>query len=31
METKTTTAITTVKQELHLREWIEQIKAQQAV
>ena len=29
METKTTTAITTVKQELHLREWIEQIKAQQ--
>lgn len=29
METKTTTAITTVKQKLHLREWIEQIKAQQ--
>ena len=26
---KTTTAITTVKQELHLREWSEQIKAQQ--
>lgn len=29
MVAKTTTAITTVKQELHLREWSEQIKAQQ--
>lgn len=29
MAAKTTTAITTVKQELHLREWSEQIKAQQ--
>lgn len=29
METKTTTAISTVKQEIKLREWTEQIKAQQ--
>lgn len=29
MGTKTSTAITTVKQELRLREWTEQIKAQQ--
>lgn len=29
MGTKTTTAISTVKQEVQLREWTEQIKAQQ--
>ena len=29
MSTKTTTAIATVKQEVRLREWSEQIKAQQ--
>ena len=29
MSTKTTTSISTVKQEIRLREWSEQIKAQQ--
>ncbi|MBR6107884.1 MAG: hypothetical protein IKQ39_07725 [Oscillospiraceae bacterium] len=30
MQSETTTAITAVKQDVHLREWAEQLEAQQA-
>ena len=31
MKSETTTAITAVKQDVHLREWAEQLEAQQAI